>query len=81
MTGALVLLLCQMAGLGQDALCDSDGHAIEGAAAVGFQVRLVVEGVADRFGQLADGFGQRLAAPGCSSLREGRLGLQGSLVM
>ena len=31
---------------------------------MGFEVKLALEGIVDRFDQLADGFQQRLAAPG-----------------
>ena len=51
-------------GHGQDALGDADGDALEGAAAVGFQIELAFEGVVDRLDQLADGLEQRLAVAG-----------------
>jgi hypothetical protein len=50
MTGAPVLLLCQMAAdmtRMRCALGDLDGDALEGAAAMGFQVDLTLEGVVD----------------------------------
>src|SRR5258708_36392434 len=51
-------------GQGQDELGDADGDAFEGPAAVGFEVELALEGVVDRFDQLADRFEQRLAVAG-----------------
>ena len=45
----------------QDALGDPDGHPLERPPAVGFEVKLALEGVVDRFDQLADGFEKRLA--------------------
>jgi hypothetical protein len=48
----------------EDALGDPDGGALEGPPTMGFEVQLALEGVVDRFDQLADRFKQRLAGPG-----------------
>src|SRR5712692_5354956 len=48
----------------QDALGDADGDPFEGPPAVGFEVELALEGVVDRFDQLADRLEQGLAGPG-----------------
>ena len=52
--GAGLVVVPDGGGHGQDALGDADGDALEGAPAVGFEVELALEGVVDRFDQLAD---------------------------
>lgn len=63
---APVLLLCQMAAAmaRMRSLGDADSDAFEGPAAVGFEVEQALEGVVDRFDQLADALEQRLAPAG-----------------
>jgi hypothetical protein len=64
-TGRPVLLVVpDGGGHRQDALGDPDRDALASAATVGFEVKLALEGVVDRFDQLADGSQQRLAAAG-----------------
>jgi hypothetical protein len=53
-------------GQGEQALRDADGHPGHAAAAVQLQVQLALEGVVDRFDELADRCQQLLAGTGCA---------------
>jgi hypothetical protein len=48
----------------EDAIGDANGDALEDPHAVGFELDLALEGIADRFDRLADILLQRLAMAG-----------------
>jgi hypothetical protein len=62
--GSGLAVVPDRSGHREDALGDPDSDALEGPAAVSFQVELAFEGVVDRFDELADLLEHRLAVAG-----------------